>query len=131
MTDKPWEHEPDHHLFESHGYVCEARRYEHMGNWCGYIYIPATHPLHGVDYNDAELTVHGGLTFSHTDDGSTKFGFDCGHYMDLVPSRIAQYKAMGIDTTMDEERGTYKTLDYVINELENLAQQLKEKENAN
>ena len=128
MDNEPWLTEPDDHLFESHGYVCHAVRYEPLGHWCGYIYVPEGHPLYGVAYDDDELTVHGGLTYSDTEDGATRFGFDCGHYMDLVPARAEMHKKLGLTIDTDEERGTYKTLEFVINELDNLAKQIKERE---
>ena len=81
-----------------------------MGNWCGYVGVEKGHPLHGVDYWDRpeleELDVHGGVTYScRCEDGKNAeqegichvpaegeakdvwwFGFDCSHYLDLVPS---------------------------------------------
>ena len=125
--DKPWLTEPDDHLFESHGYVCRARRPEHLGHWNGYIYIPMTHPYFGVHYDDAELTVHGGLTYSEREGEAWCFGFDCGHYHDYVPSRHALLEGGGSGFMTIQDNAEYRTLDYVINELDYLAKQLKEK----
>jgi len=71
---------------------------EHMGfEWevtnnrrayrCGYVRVPAGHPWHGREYDDLDVYVHGGLTFSAPDadcgrgggDNAWWVGFDCGH----------------------------------------------------
>jgi hypothetical protein len=126
-NDKPWLTEPDDHLFESHGYVCHAVRYERNGHWCGYIYIPQGHPDYAADYNDVVVHVHGGLTYSDTEGDATKFGFDCGHYNDVTPSRLEQMQRLNVRLDLFEG-ATYKTLQFVINELDNLAKQFKERE---
>ena len=126
MTDdKPWLTEPLEHLFESHGFVCFARRRTVMDTWCGYVYIPATHPLWGVHYDDAALGVHGGLTYAEREGDAWCFGFDCAHYMDVRPNSKVYYDEMDNDPFAD---ATWKSIDFVINELDLLAQQLKEKE---
>jgi hypothetical protein len=123
--DKPWLSEPLEHLFESHGFVCFARRRTEIDTWCGYIYIPMTHPLFGIHYDDAELTVHGGLTYSDREGEAWCFGFDCAHYMDLRPDSKMFYDELDNNPFAD---ATWKSLDFVINELDYLAKQLKEKE---
>lgn len=123
--DKPWLTEPLDHLFESHGYVCHARRSTEVATWCGYVYIPATHPMWGVHYDEAALDVHGGLTYSESEDDAWCFGFDCAHYNDLRPDSLHYYKDMDIDPFAE---ATWKSIDFVINELDHLAKQLKEKE---
>lgn len=62
----------------------------------GYVLIPENHPLHGKDYDDIDVDVHGGLTFSELvdaemvekweldkeDKGKWCVGFDTAHYSD-------------------------------------------------
>lgn len=62
----------------------------------GYVIIPKDHKLHGVHYDDINVDVHGGLTFSElvdtqmmekfgldTEDiGKWCVGFDTAHYSD-------------------------------------------------
>jgi hypothetical protein len=62
----------------------------------GYVLIPENHPLHGKHYNDIDVDVHGGLTFSELvnaemveswgldkqDEGKWCVGFDTAHYAD-------------------------------------------------
>jgi hypothetical protein len=121
MTDKPWENEPDHHLFESHGYVCEVKRHTSFGTLMGYVYIPTDHPIAQAKIPEDVLAVHGGITYWDARDGAFVVGFDCAHAGDIVPNN-------GI---MKFAGDTYKDFDFVINQLENLARQIKEQENAN
>ena len=86
--------------------------------------------------NDPDVSVHGGQTFSgFCDDKAPEgfgichrafdgrpdriwwFGFDCGHFMDLIPSMPQM--GSGLPT------GTYRTLEYVKTECTDLARQLK------
>jgi len=65
----------------------------------GYVLIPPTHPLHGVDYWDINVDVHGGLTYSQLvtekkvnhwveldaeDIGKWCVGFDTCHFHDTL-----------------------------------------------
>ena len=132
MIEKQW--------FTQVGYPATVIMNE-LGFRCGYVGILVTHPLAYLDYNEEtnllvntnrETTspegyfdVHGGLSYSGNGDHFTHFleywwfGFDCGHYGDSLhpdPARpIAHlYSA-----------GKLRTLDYVAEECENLAKQLK------
>lgn len=72
------------------------RKYIDFGWGNGYVVIPAGHILHGVDYNNIEVEVHGGLTFSDhadqldwpeikvEDNGSWIIGFDTAHAYDTL-----------------------------------------------
>lgn len=135
--DKPWEHEPDHLMFMSDaGYVCEIKRHEVYGHLNGYIYIPAGHPDFGKTYNDLHgygdggmyedaPDVHGGWTFSDTRGEVTVFGFDCNHADDFAPK-------MGMGTTSAQFNNpvNYKTIEFVVNQLEHAAKQFKERESS-
>lgn len=48
----PWDGEPDRDewLDAATGYACVASR-NYSGAWCGYVRVPPTHPLHGMDYS--------------------------------------------------------------------------------
>jgi len=80
-----------------------------------------------------DVDVHGGLTYSGRCSGHIChvaqpgepddvwwFGFDCGHFLDVLPAMDARSRQYGLGTT----RGTYKTLDYVQAETNQLAEQL-------
>ena len=98
-------------------------RGERKSHRCGYVGIPASHPLHGVGYNAApDLNVHGGVTYADKDaaypapnDGLWWYGFDCAHagdaYIDPVPG-IPQFG------------NVVRSLEYCVDECENLARQI-------
>ena len=62
----------------------------------GYVIIPKGHPLHGKHYDDIDVEVHGGLTFSESakeldwpeitenDKEGWVVGFDTAHYSDSL-----------------------------------------------
>lgn len=108
-----------------------------LGALCGYVGVPRTHPWHGRDYDKVDVVVHGGLTYANLcgegeDEGRGIchvpepgrdpevwwFGFDCGHAMDIIPGMLFM-ESMGF-----EQRGIYRTFDYVKTEVERLAVQL-------
>lgn len=129
---QPWKTEPNIDAFvtraELPGFI---KRLDSSGALAGYVGVPRTHPLYESYYDTANwrLTtpVHGGLTYS----GELKnmavylpghypkvkwswfFGFDCAHYLDYLPE-------------MPELGGEYRDIEYVRDEVENLAEQLAE-----
>ena len=82
--DGPWLTEPDHLEFKHSGLSCYLHRME-MGHWCGYVAVPAGHPMHGMDYNHVNANVHGGLTYGRGEPPLWWFGFDCAHHNDYLP----------------------------------------------
>lgn len=133
----PWDDEPDKVQWQDDetGLPCLAVR-NGMGAWCGYVGVDESHPMHGKDYDDVDVEVHGGLTFAGTCQPTTDesvgichtpgegepdhvwwLGFDCAHAGDEVPDLIRH----GLHSD-----GTYRTLDYVRSECRNLARQLAE-----
>jgi len=102
------------------------------GALCGYVGVSEAHPLHGKNYNDINMDVHGGLTYSdgcqHSDDPAQGichipdpgepdnvwwFGFDCAHAGDICPVYDTHFR-----------HGTYKTIGYVKAEIVSLAAQI-------
>jgi hypothetical protein len=91
---------------------------------CGYVGVDKENPLYEIDYNELEnyIFVHGGLTYSGPLMAEIKyeghldlkdlwyFGYDCGHSM---------------DKNIINPNGIERTLDYCVDECENLANQLK------
>lgn len=83
------------------------------GGWGnGYVILPVGHKYHGVDYNDIDVDVHYGLTFSaevtddlimhwsnelrESDKGGWIIGFDTVHYGDTLerwPKEAVQAEA--------------------------------------
>lgn len=106
---------------------------------CGYVYIPENHPLYGVDFWDMDdINVHGGVTYSDNskEDNTWKIGFDCGHAYDGIDieslekhlpectyeDKCEKYKAMN-----SLSGGEIRTKEYVTEQCELLAKQLKER----
>jgi hypothetical protein len=116
------------------GLDCLAVRHPHGGFWCGYVGVPASHPMYGKDYDVPDVEVHYGLTFSDKcmknmlpcegvchipqngrSDDIWWFGFDCAHLGDLAPG----YSRHSMDNA-----DQYRPLTLVEQECKNLAKQL-------
>lgn len=132
----PWQSEPDRVEFHREGLACLLHR-NHMGNWCGYVGVPLTHPAHGKHYGDVDVRVHGGLTYAahcmengpicHVPmpgepDDLWWFGWDAGHGWDLSPGLRSTLRDVGIIRERQDE--VYRDLAYVRKETESLAEQL-------
>jgi len=132
----PWLDEPDRKEWKdaATGYPCLAHRNMHGGNWCGYVAVPPGHPAHGKEYDDVDVRVHGGLTYSGLCNGHIChvaepgepddvywLGFDCHHCDDYAPAFVERGKEIGCYAHPTEE---YRTLAYVEGECASLAQQL-------
>ena len=94
-----------------------------LGYRCGYVRVPQGHPWHGMDYDEIDADVHGGLTFAELDvpcgkgdDNAYWVGFDCGHYMD------APDPAFGVENRYPSD-GIVRTQEYVEAECRNLCEQ--------
>jgi hypothetical protein len=125
--DGPWLDEPDLVEWRERTLPCVVVRNPGFGTLCGYVAVPPGHPLHGVDEHErlCDLQVHGGITYagprpllvcytplSGEPDDLHWFGFDTVHSGDLIPS-------------LDRERGgTYRTLAYMIEQVDRMALQL-------
>lgn len=101
---------------------------EGFGHRCGYVGLPQGHPSYGKRYEDIDVEVHGGLTFSGWDvEGFTAdqlwwVGFDCLHAGDAPDPELAP------DTWRSSLiHGAHVwTSDEVVQETERLAEQLAE-----
>lgn len=135
VAHRPWESEPDNAEWEDKltGYKCRIQRHGDLGHLCGYVGIPNTHPLWSKHYSDdevADIRVHGGLTHSATDTddsaGTWWFGFDCSHSGDLSPRLLlVLVEKNRFDFGRHE---TYRTWDYVENEVRELVRQLRDED---
>jgi len=80
------------------GYPCVMVRNPWAGHLCGYVLLPAGHPLNGVPYQDVVgVEVHGGVTYSASAKSlggmATEWalGFDCGHFCDKAKPKNEDY----------------------------------------
>ena len=129
-----WEQEPDEEEFTHAGLPCQIKRSPGLGHLCGYVGVPPNHPYAGLDYDDVDVEVHGGLTFSAKDTlelgfqaGYYWFGFDCAHSRDYTPPIDEQVQAIHFEVTGrvgPGEHETYRNWEYVIAETKYLAEQL-------
>jgi hypothetical protein len=147
-----WVDEPDVLEFVHNDIFCKIIRvaaldgpqekvYIFGGHLCGYVCIPFGHQDYNKDIfsrDSYEYEVHGGLTMGELyDDGKFWIGFDCGHSGDLVPSMIdikkfikknIMKKNHAIDfSKVAHFNPTYKTWDYVLEQVKHLADQVKER----
>lgn len=136
----PWSNEPHRLEFRAYGMSCLLVRDFRMWNWCGYVGMLPGHPSYGKNYDDIEVSVHGGLTYSRVcevpvchiaqpaePDELYWVGFDCAHGGDLVPGLEATQVKLNIPSLpFYEKRQTYKTMDYARRETEALARQLSD-----
>ena len=136
-----WDDEPDRAEWEHEGFACLAVRHPTFGNWCGYLGVGPDHPLFGVPAAKAAkagLKGHWGVNFAAPCDGGmichTKrpgvpqevwwFGFDCGHARDLAPAIEPIFLRAGhADDTPPELRREYRTLEYVREQVNEMARQ--------
>lgn len=103
-----------------------------LAHRCGYVRVPKGHPWHGKDYNDIEVSVHGGLTFAEKDmpcgkggaDDGYWVGFDCAHFRDApddkLLDRFGPDKAAGLrearafmESHVGRNPGTVRSQEYV------------------
>ena len=126
-------------IFDYFGYKCIVVL-QRLGHRCGYVGVPSTHPLFGVDYMDTygksnDIFVHGGLTYSGGEGYPLKeenlwwFGFDCIHSGDApdIESAEQTFDLNRYDRVYFDNIGRYgevRDKEYVINELKSLAEQL-------
>ncbi len=98
-----------------------------IGTLCGYVGVPLKSKLAKKDYNDIEVSIHGGLTYGskcndiichEADEEVFWFGFDCAHAGDLTPLRVSRLLSSDIFHEM------YRNFEYVKNEVTSLAQQI-------
>lgn len=125
----PWHEEPDEKTWvdSETGYPCSIRRTDVTGSLCGYVVVPKGHPAFGEV--DADIDVHGGLTYARAKDDGWCFGFDTSHAWDKSPAMEALLRSLPGLSHLDHERAheddVYRDMAYVEKEVRSLAKQLK------
>lgn len=143
----PWQEEPDRVEWKHAGFVCLMLRSHSGGNWCGYVGVPPGHPLHGKGYSDPHpnpvdaLDVHGGITYANSCAGNIChvpapgepddvwwLGFDCNHAWDIAPKSEAYWREQDPDNPFRAQPDqVYRALPYVKRQVEQLAEQMRER----
>lgn len=124
-----WIDEPDYLEFEYKGVRCEVNRNRSMGNLCGYVTVPVSHPWFGQHYSEIECDAHGGLTFGLMDGDRFVIGFDCAHWLDIVPQveRINRSnETRRLFPPVEPFIPTYKNIAFVREEIECIVNQMLE-----
>lgn len=129
----PWDNEPEDKVeFEHNGMACMLVR-NRSGNWCGYVGLEPSHKYFEKSYDEIDVEVHGGLTYSNKCGGAICHvakpgkeeniwwvGFDTAHCDDRSPGYDYLFTPI-LNRTL-----VYRTKEYVINETCKLADQLCE-----
>lgn len=134
-----WVEEPDEAYWEYRGIECIINRncriergffdFINNGHLCGYIKIPETNPFYNKEYEDLDLTCHGGITYESMESTGFWIGFDCAHACDLSPGDEIynnKLKEMGIPFFKSRETQIYRNFAYVKTECESLVDQVLE-----
>ena len=129
----PWDDEPDKVQFVTANGMPALVVRGPFGALCGYVGVSSNHPFFGKKWDDIDVSVHGGITFTNKcdphpeaekkgichlveegeDDNIWWLGFDCGHSYDFCPA----YDLPGFGFYGQ----SYKNLAYVKREIENLS----------
>ena len=108
----------NNYFFTIDGFNCRISRMP-MHHYCGYIQIPRDNGYH----DEPNIKVHGGITFMGCDGW---VGFDCAHYDDITP-KVEMYMETIVTSKIDSQHKTYKTFEFVFDNLKSMAEQLKTK----
>lgn len=138
--EKPWEHEPDEKTFMYRDYFCYIIRHPSNKSLCGYVGIEKDQLGYKKDL-EHHIDVHGGITFMGHIGKYPEYwfaGFDCAHSGDLCPG--LHFALDMINKKTSEQTGqhllfqstfmlreTYRTIEYVTNEIQNMVDQIYEK----
>jgi hypothetical protein len=120
--------------FSGHKAICIAKI---NGYRCGYVEIPREELQYininnPTDYHSYPINCHGDLTFCGTsywdeENNNIWIGFDCAHYGDLMDPSINKCNLFSFIYKDDDDNfGTIKYLNFVINECEKIGKQLNE-----
>jgi len=90
---------------------------KHWKVWCGYVSLTSDCKFYNTDYNNINVSVHGGLTYGTMENNEWVIGFDCGHNGDLCPGWL------NIIEFNHTYKDVYRDKNFVINECESLAEQ--------
>jgi hypothetical protein len=136
--------EPNEETFDYKGYKCLIIRHPEFLHLCGYVGVNKDHKYYKKHYDEVDIDVHGGLSWSDfwedQNDGLWYLGFDTGHAWDLSPgmhsrtpeTRKSKYWIDGVEheyTLRDlsrelMENETYRDIDYVRQECKRMVDQL-------
>jgi hypothetical protein len=118
------ESEGDYKAFEYKGYKCRIIRVgagvSKMIHLCGYILIPQGKKYYQEYFDNLDINIHGGITYSSTNlrfqpEEGWWIGFDCAHSGDLCYMYESE----------NYSHDVYRTMEFVESELKSAVDQLK------
>ena len=136
--DGPWTNEPDREQWKTKSGLPGLIVRNSLGALCGYVAVTKDHPAFRKNYDDVDVSVHGGLTYANACNGAIChvpepgepddvwwLGFDCCHLGDMHPAETKFEKLPGWPKRPASlTRGSYRDMIYVRAEVESLADQL-------
>lgn len=96
----------------TNSFKCFIQR-QNLGFWCGYITIPT--PIYDL-IDEIGIYPHGGITYNSQEGNLTTIGFDCAHYLDLIPDAFFN------DLTTHFSNSIYRDKNYVIDEVNKISE---------
>lgn len=124
VMEQEWLNEPNEVEFEYKGFKCMILRVPQMGHLCGYVNVD---DVAFINY-EREISCHGGITFEGgmNDRTGNWIGFDCAHFMDLLPSMHNIVSMYSRSRIFGNDGQTYKNIEFVTNEIHSIVDQLIE-----
>lgn len=131
-----WIEEIDEMDFSYKNYVCAIKR-NTSGNLCGYVALCKEHPYFSKNYDEMEIECHGNLTYGEKTHSKIFIqywvGFDCGHVFDLIPVIKSTKEIFSMRNGFPPSElfnGTYKNMNFCIEQCKSIVNQLIVIENA-
>lgn len=107
-------------IWKDRGFICFILHNSTFDTLNGYISIPPYHPWYKKSYDDIDIEVHGGLTFSEDMNGEWIIGFDTNHFGDSYGPNCDSSSDALITT---HNHKNYRDEEYVTNEIESMVTQ--------
>ena len=126
IQDRPWETEPDNAEWvdPTTKYLCRIWRHPTHLTLNGYVGVPPSHMCYEMGYDEVNVTAHGGLTYASKGEEVMWFGFDTNHAGDFSPGVFLMLIGTDGNLPIDMLGDTYRTWEYVEQEVTDLALQL-------
>jgi len=95
------------------GFKFQVKLMENCGSWhCGYVSVPKDHSIinktkdnsypGGINYDNIDLIIHGGLTYASKEDDMIVIGFDCAHLGDTIEICDEEFVTLECKSMIDQ-----------------------------
>ena len=103
-------------------FPCSIWKHDSLAHLCGYVGLPKSHPWFGLGYDEIDVEIHGGLTWSQHEEtpggkdrcyphetGDTWWvGFDCAHFYDESNPKDENYVRGEIESLVHQAAVAYR-----------------------